>query len=121
MNDEFKPLNCNDDDVLASGNNTYKIGKFKKAVNESFTLLGHKFSEQLNSKGVHVKSNNFDMWFKQGVDCEILNLGSKTWKKGKVKITINVEFYAEEEKNPEITEPESPLDDIRRMINEDRL
>ncbi|MEH1945490.1 MAG: KGK domain-containing protein [Nostoc sp.] len=55
----------------------------------------------------------------------MLTLGSPSWKKGKVKIKISVEFYIEEEdlqitnsNNSEITEPESPLDDLRRMIQE---
>jgi hypothetical protein len=43
------------------------------------------------------------------------------WQKVKIKIRVNVEFCPDEpeiEDEPEITEPESPLDDIRRKINE---
>lgn len=64
-------------------------------------------------------------WFQKGIDCEILTIGSQSWKKGKVKIKISLEFYVEEEdvqitnsNNSQITEPESPLDDLRRMINQ---
>ncbi|MFH7028656.1 MAG: KGK domain-containing protein [Heteroscytonema crispum UTEX LB 1556] len=118
MSDELKPIKCNDDDVLASGDNTYKIGKFRKAVNESFnSSMGYRLDSELESKGVRINTQSSKIWFTEGIDCEILNLGSKTWKKAKVKIKINVEFYTEEEENPEIIEPESPLDDIRRMIN----
>jgi hypothetical protein len=52
------------------------------------------------------------------MDAEILNLGSKSWKKGKLKFKLSVEFYVEEEEIEEIKEPESPLDDLRRMIND---
>jgi len=43
-----------------------------------------------------------------------------------VKIKISVEFYVDDENvqitnsnNSEITEPDSPLDDLRRMIHEE--
>lgn len=55
--------------------------------------------------------------FKEGIDVQILNLGSKSWKRGKLKFKLSVEFYVEEE-DREIKEPESPLDDLRRKINE---
>jgi hypothetical protein len=61
-------------------------------------------------------------WFNNGIDCEILNLGAKNWKKGRVKIKISVEFYVEEEtdsSNKEVSEPESPLDDLRQMLNQE--
>ncbi|MCV3215189.1 hypothetical protein OGM63_17000 [Plectonema radiosum NIES-515] len=35
--------------------------------------------------------------FMQEVYCEVLNLGSKGWKKGKLRFKISVEFYLEEE------------------------
>lgn len=44
-------------------------------------------------------------WLFEGVPCQTLSPG-KSWRKGKVKITI--EFIADE--------PESPLDEIRREI-----
>jgi len=56
-----------------------------------------------------------------GIDCEILKIGAKGWQKGKIRIRVSVEFIPDEpeiEQTPETTHPESPLDDIRRMINE---
>ena len=64
--------------------------------------------------------------FNDGVNCEILQLGSQTWKKGKMRIKVTVEFYAEEDNvdistnQANINQPESPLDDLRRMINQER-
>ncbi|GAX45118.1 hypothetical protein NIES4075_61390 [Tolypothrix sp. NIES-4075] len=122
MEDGFKRLECNDNDVLALANDTFKVNRFKKAVNASFnSSVGRKFIEQLTSQSIHLNMQKLhpkssdEAWFNEGIDCELLNLGSKAWKKGKVKINITLEFYVEEE---EIIEPESPLDDIRRMANE---
>ncbi|MBD2014467.1 KGK family protein [Microcoleus sp. FACHB-53] len=66
-------------------------------------------------------------WFGDGIDCEMLNLGSKSWKKGKVRIKVSLEFYVEEQEDSqtlgsdalEISPPESPLDDLRQMINKE--
>jgi hypothetical protein len=52
-------------------------------------------------------------WIDEGVDCEVLNLGANQWKKGKVRIKISFEFCPDE---PEISEYESPLDEIRREM-----
>ncbi len=130
MNDEFKPLECNEDDVVLFGEDTtFKIGKFRRAASESFcdNNVVEKFVEQLSYRGVNLNMTKLypdsywsvcNNWGKDGLDCEILNLGSKSWKKGKVRIKISVEFLTQEDE-PEISEPESPLDDIRRIINQD--
>ncbi|MEH2235231.1 KGK domain-containing protein [Nostoc sp.] len=126
MEDGFKPIECNDGDVLDFGENTYKIGKFKQAIDTSFNpTLEDTLNEELSRQGVEIKESPNVNWFHEGIDCEILTLGSQSWKKGKVKIKISVEFYVEEEdvqitnsNNSEITEPDSPLDDLRRMIHE---
>jgi hypothetical protein len=52
-------------------------------------------------------------WIDEGVECEVLNLGANQWKKGKVRIKISFEFCPDE---PEISEYESPLDEIRREM-----
>lgn len=53
-------------------------------------------------------------WIEEGIDCEILNLGAKDWKKGKVKIKITVEFCSDE---PELSQSLWPLDDIRQTLD----
>ena len=79
--------------------------------------------QHLIEEGVNIKLDDYVKWFGEGIDCEILQLGSTNWQKGKVKIKLSVEFYAEEDlpinnsENIKITEPESPLDDLRRLIN----
>ena len=49
-------------------------------------------------------------WINEGLECEVLNIGSDRWKKGKVRIKITLEFCPDES---EIPEYESPLDEIR--------
>jgi hypothetical protein len=74
-------------------------------------------------------------WKSSIIDCEILRLGSQSWQKGKcrlqvhikihgmrmetrkqVLIEVDLEFCPDE---PPISEPESPLDDLRQMINQE--
>ncbi|MEM1394663.1 MAG: KGK domain-containing protein [Cyanobacteria bacterium P01_D01_bin.116] len=44
--------------------------------------------------------------FDEGIDCEILKLGARGWKKGKVRICV--EFSPEE--------PEYPLEDLAELL-----
>lgn len=138
MEDNYYLQDCNDHDVLSFGEDTYKIGKFKRAINGAFgNNLGHQLNGQLSSfQGVKIDGSilapkgvnePYARWFGDGIDCEILKLGSKSWKKAKVKIKVSLEFYAEEQEDSqtlgsdslEISPPESPLDDLRQMINQE--
>jgi hypothetical protein len=68
---------------------------------------------------------DYSTWFNKGVPCEILSPGNNGWKKGKVRIKITLEFCPDEPEiletpvsnNPVINKSESPLDDIRQMMN----
>lgn len=83
-----------------------------------------KVSEFISRLGavLGLTGDNWQKWGFEGVESEIL-CPDKGWRKGKIKLTI--EFLPDEpefeeiETNKEIPQPESPLDDIRRMINED--
>lgn len=138
MTEKFEKRNCGNDDVLAFGDSTYKVGKFKKAVDLSFSSsLASQFSNELKSKGIQIdpkilvpnnRTDAYARWFDSGIECEILQVGSDSWKVGKVRIKVEVEFYVEElesleedERNiSETAQPESPLDSIRQMIVEDK-
>jgi hypothetical protein len=137
MTEKFEKRNCGNDDVLAFGDSTYKVGKFKKAVDLSFSssqLAGH-FSNELKSKGIQIdpkllvpnnRTDAYAKWFDSGIECEILQVGSDSWKVGKVRIKVDIEFYVEELESlkdtegdiSETTQSESPLDSIRQMIVE---
>jgi hypothetical protein len=57
---------------------------------------------------------------KEGIDCQVLKIGSKGWEKGKVQIEVNKNFKSGETQTSikfcpdEPLEPKSPLDDIRQ-------
>jgi KGK domain len=147
MNNKFKLLECNDDDVVSFNGNLVKFAKFKRDLEKEFwekrRYLLTEENPHLHSSGktrmsylTNISLGECDLTInlssaKEGKECEILRLGSKNWQKGrlrtqafigffpdtteKAKIQFILEFSPDE---PEITEPESPLDDIRRMINE---
>ena len=52
-------------------------------------------------------------WIEEGLDCEILKLGESSWKKGKVRVKMTIEFCPDE---PELPVYQSPLDEIYREI-----
>ncbi len=114
---------CSDNDVLFFYSGTMlKLGKFKQLVSSTFcyknvvTAIEQRFITE-ESK-LYFNEN----WYTKGTDCEILKIGAKDWQKGKVRIRVSVEFIPDEpeiEETAEITLPESPLDDIRRTINQE--
>lgn len=64
-------------------------------------------------------------WFSEGIDCKILKPGDKSWRRGKVRISL--EFESEElevtetheNSESQATQAGSPLDDIRQMMPKD--
>lgn len=56
----------------------------------------------------------------EGIDCQILKIGSKGWQKGKLKIEVNKSFHSGQTQTSikfcpdEPPEQKSPLDDIRQ-------
>jgi hypothetical protein len=114
-NDHLK--NIRDDDILEQQEQLFKFGKIKSALESAFdndiptALAGH-----FNNKNVHFSLlEKLSDWFTKGIDCQILKAGSDGWKKGKLKIRVIVEFIPDE---PEIPEYQSPLDEIRREMQQ---
>lgn len=115
--------NYDDNDVLMFGEAMFKIAKFRNAVEYAFKNY---LSENLQSVLVQ-HSINITMrgCFGDGVNCEVLKIGAKGWKKGKVRIRVSLEFCPDEPDIQEALESnqllsnqlESPLDDIRQMMN----
>ncbi len=111
--------NCSDDDVLAFAPNVmFKLGLFRQAVKSAFLQqnVRNSLSEALDSKGVKISGIQQLL---EGRKCEILTLNSKGWQKGKFRIKVTLEFCPDAPDVTETSEPESPLDDIRRMMTED--
>lgn len=76
---------------------------------------------------IKLSNETINKLFIEGIPCEVLKFGSQGWQKGKAKIRMNVEFCPDETEvietptnnQPETSQPESPLDDLRRMINQE--
>ncbi len=163
MENRFKPLQCNDDDVLAFNNaKLFKFCQFKEQLNKKIQYqLGYLFSKEkhhndylinlcrrINFEGVEFGSFDIKMTWKsarEGIDCEILRLGCKSWQKGKLRSHADIELFPEEKEfvetraviqltlefssnEPEVeatqasnetSQTESPLDDLRQMINQE--
>lgn len=108
-------------DVISFRSCIHKVGKFKDAVDIAFanSKLAYEVSHALQSK-ISVSSLE---WFEDGVNCEVLRLGGESWEKGKLKITINVEFCPEQpvikpktlSNQIEVSQPELLLDGNRRI------
>jgi KGK domain len=128
MNREFIQLRNNSDDedtVLSFPWSMFKLSNFINSVHNALQDSGlDTLKNQLKNRGGI--SGDCNQWYRQGVDCELLKPGTKGWKKGKLRIKISLEFSPDEPEIDEIpvnqqiniTQPESPLDDIRRTMNQ---
>jgi len=120
-----------DDDVLLFGQTTFLVRKFKE-------LSGSKLSEIM---GIPANGQYIRDWMRElkinpetiisvgeinwkspeeGIDCQIIKIGSKGWQKGKVQIEVNKNIKSGETQTSikfcpdEPPEQKSPLDDIRQ-------
>ncbi|MEG4085299.1 MULTISPECIES: KGK domain-containing protein [unclassified Microcoleus] len=135
--------NCGNDDALSFGNAMLKVEKLKETVNRVFPEhgLGETLTNSLSEQKIIIdvgRDGNFhggklhnirylyEKWFGEGIDCEILRVGAQGWQKGKIRLKLNVtiEFCQEkpeveetpENNESETSQPESPLDDLRRQL-----
>jgi hypothetical protein len=152
MDDNFKILDLNDEDVLYfSDDSLFKFGYFKNKMKSDMQ------TKATNQRTINFISNQFTNWSinnfhgcqvnditiklllpSDAKECEILRLGYQRWQKGKllVEVDLNYSAVSDEPNNqpqweiqeinfyfkpdePEIPQPESPLDDLRQRINQD--
>jgi hypothetical protein len=108
--------NLRDDDILEQNDKVFKFDQVKKTLQTAFdsvipsALINHNTSQKVD---IYARSQNH--WFSEGVDCRILKAGSNGWQKGKLKLKVTIEFIPDE---PEIPEYQSPLDEIRREMQQ---
>ncbi|MBD1922737.1 hypothetical protein H6F77_16910 [Microcoleus sp. FACHB-831] len=136
MNDEFYPLENCDDDVVLLNQDTFKISKLKELVKQNIHTKWYTdtYNYQTNKPGGSI-SNLFsnvsigvvpiqlsEIKYSGVIDCQILRIGARGWEKGKLRIHGNIiakevclEFCPDKPK-----EPESPLDDIRKMLKDEQ-
>ncbi len=133
MSENFNLSDLADEDVISIGENVYKVGKIRRVLKDLGDRdMGQQLSYKLQSLTVKFDDNflrNGNVWeyeklFEPGIDCEILKLGAKEWKKGKVKIKMSLEFYLEDDEmddnstmsESEMNQSKSPLDDLREKL-----
>jgi len=142
MENKFYQSNYGDDDVItfnsSNSSEMCRFGKFKQALQFALqdklpdTLVEYLESQGIKGTGINELisnrwQNNNRKWFSDGKNCEILSIGGGGWQKGNLRIKFTLEFCPDE---PEVrqaiqsnelesNQSESPLDDIRRMINKD--
>ena len=125
MDDNIISKNCRDNDVISFNEEAHTVSSLKDKIIDVLTgWVAENFVDDLKTKGVKYASidksesqlefSNGD-WFHKGKECEILKLGSTGWQKGKVRLKVIVEFCPDE---PELSEPESPLDSLRQKLIE---
>jgi len=101
---------------------TYKVKEFLKALSRLIDTYDDTLT-RYKQNGVEFRVTKEKAgWFNEGIDCEVLKLDAQGWQKGKVRLAIEFcpdEPEIEETQNEEIPQPESPLDDLRQMINKE--
>ncbi|QSJ17909.1 hypothetical protein JYQ62_03340 [Nostoc sp. UHCC 0702] len=144
MNNKSQLLDC-DTDVLLFDKDTYIVGRFKELITEQFRqkfctpLREH--HPDYSVSGILCKLCINEVKFKaediiwqssmEDIHCQVFRVGSTGWQAGKIRIKVSTEII-----NPsnskhsgnlnikvilefcpdEPTEAESPLDDIRKMM-----
>jgi KGK domain len=135
MNNNFTPLNC-DDDIILIATDSFTVSRLKELVIKGIrgkqplncggnttvatsSFISHFQSFKIYEQDIHID----EIKFKVVKKCQLLKIGSKGWQAGEITITLSIapngkkqdnvyiEFYADEP-----LEPESPLDDIRKMM-----
>jgi hypothetical protein len=107
--------------AMIHSSSVYRVTAFETAISE---ILGKEIIEQLieewTKKG-HSRINPY-LFKPGGINCEVLAPGSKGWQKGVIRAKLCLEFYPHEAKEQELEEEnsniESPLDEIRQMVDE---
>ncbi|MGB3639814.1 MAG: KGK domain-containing protein [Rivularia sp. (in: cyanobacteria)] len=123
-------LDC-DDDVVFFEKDTFKLSRLKELMirearkgTHNRDKHGNSYPNFLRTITIGEENLNFNyVKFENIKDCQILQVNKKGWQKGKLHIEIwisadankphktNLEFFPEQP-----IKPESPLDDIREMI-----
>ena len=106
---------CNNDDVILFNGELYKIETIKSSFDAflestEYNSASDNLADNFATFGVKIDTDATLLLLNEGLESEILRIASNGWKKGKLKIKVSLEFIPDE---PEISEYESPLDEIR--------
>jgi hypothetical protein len=135
MNNKFTPLDC-DEDIILIKTDSFKVSRLRELVikgirekkpldfGNNITVNTYSFFSHFHAFKIYERDIAIDeIQFQIVQQCEILKIGSKGWQTGQIRIKMSISPTG---KNPdnvylefcpdELEEPESPLDDIRKMI-----
>ncbi|MEG3938284.1 KGK domain-containing protein [Microcoleus sp. S36b_A3] len=133
LNRSYEILN-GDDDVLLLGKATFTVRRLKELAARQFRKIldirikdgmvdfSYMMRELQINEETQIMGGNIN-WktSQQGIDCQLLKIGSKGWQKGKIQIEINggLEFSGKTQTSikffpDEPPKQKSPLDDIRQ-------
>jgi hypothetical protein len=132
----FKTLEC-DDDVLSFNKDTFTVARFQELAREDFYNKFQLYFTINNSNSSMISTfNKLSLgavkcqldelnWNTTIQNFQILRIGSNGWQKGKLRIQICINLISPLDRNKvqvflefcpdELTEPESPLDDLRQL------
>ena len=120
MNNEFKSLKQGE--IIAIKYND--LGQQLNLSSNAFpnVLIRIEQLAEVFTKRLNVTDKQGNKLCEEGLKCEVLQFNSRGWQKGRLRATVILEFCPDEppvEEKPITNEPESPLDDIRRMMIEE--
>lgn len=106
------------DDVLSISEEFAKVAPYHTIRSMDFLKAIREYIESyLQDKKQLSRNYAFSItapWIGEGVTCELLSPDRK-WKTGTVKLALV--FEPDEEEEESVTEPDSPLDDIRQELS----
>jgi hypothetical protein len=139
MNSKFTPLDC-DDDVILLERDTFTVGRFKelclqairKRLNSFIYNKSNSKQRDFSVSGVfsdlilgEENINYHEIKLVSIKNSQLLKVGCKGWQQGKLKINICISHSNENLDKvclkfcpDELIEPESPLDDIRKLVEQ---
>ena len=138
MNPKFTPLDC-DDDVILLERDTFTVCRFQElstqairnklnysmngGISNKYSTSALDFFSRLSLGEQNISFSEFQ--FNSIKDCKILKIGGISWQTGKLKINIcistqgrNLDKVCLEFCPDGQIDPESPLDDIRKLVEQ---
>ena len=135
VNQRYEILEGDNDVLLLNNKDTFTVQRLKELVSNKFDRIfsiyvenqscreyisglmqNLSLNEETRISGGDIKWNSAI----QGIDCQVLKVGSKGWEKGKIKIEVSKSFQSGQTQAcikfcpDEPPEQKSPLDDIRQ-------
>jgi len=119
MNNEFKFLKQGE--IIAIKHNN--LGQQLNLSSNAFpqVLIRIEQLAEVITRRLNITDSQGNKLCEEGLACEVLQFNSRGWQKGRLRATVILEFCPDEppiEEKPITNEPESPLDDIRRMMTD---